>query len=82
MPAIVAALLSTLSSAALAVIAKLISQPMFERLLERLIVAGVDRLAEETASPLLHDVAKIVRERLENGQGSHAEAAPRDKNRS
>lgn len=61
MSAIFAALLSSMSQAALAVIARLVSRPLFEKIFERLIVAGVDYLADHTESRLIDDVAVIVK---------------------
>lgn len=66
MNSLVAALLSGLSSAALSVFARLISKKMFEELLERLIIAGVDMLADKTESKMLDDVAAIVKKQLED----------------
>lgn len=67
MPVFVASLLSAMSSAALAVIARLVSKPMFEKLFERLIVAGVNYLDEKTESALIAEIARIVRDQVESG---------------
>lgn len=55
---------TSLSRAALAIIAKLLTQKFFEKLLEQLIVSGVQKLADKTDSPLLDQVAAIVNEQL------------------
>ena len=60
-------LLSALSQAVLAVFAKLISKAMFEKLLEKIIITGVNQLAEKTNSKLLDDIAVIVKAELEKG---------------
>ena len=65
MSALITVLISSLSEAALAVFARLITKKMFEKLLERLIIAGVNKLAEETNSPLLDEVAAVVKKQLE-----------------
>lgn len=65
MSTLITALLSALSSAALSVFARLISRAMFEKLLEQLILSGVQRLADKTDSQLLDQVAVIVRAELE-----------------
>ena len=64
MGSIVAGLLSAVSSAALAVIARLVSQAMFEKILERLVVAAVDYVDEKTESPLIADIAAAVKKQV------------------
>jgi hypothetical protein len=65
MSALVTVLLSSMSTAALAVFARLITRSMFERLFEQLIKAGVQYLADKTDSPLLDQVSEIVKAELE-----------------
>jgi hypothetical protein len=62
---IIAGLAGAASSAALAVIARLISQKMFEKLFEALIKQGVQYLADHTESPVLDQVAAIVKAELD-----------------
>ncbi len=64
MNALIAALLSGLSQAALFIIAKFVTKEFFVDILERLIIAGVDYLDDKTASPMIADIAVIVKARL------------------
>lgn len=68
MNSILVSLLAAMSQAALAVFAKLITKGMFEKLFERLILSGCQYLADKTDSPLLDQVAAIVKGQLEKDQ--------------
>lgn len=69
MSAIITALLSAMSAAALSVFARVISRSMFEKLFETLLKSGVQYLADKTDSPLVDQVAAIVRAELEREPG-------------